>query len=118
VAVRIVIDRDRCVGSGNCLYWAPGTFDLDDDGISIVVDPRGDDEDRIRVAAEGCPTRALTLHPEDQGGPGAAPPAHRQHDRTHVTDQTDQTHVTDHTDHTDKTDQTDDQGASRADRTD
>jgi ferredoxin len=70
MALRIVIDRERCVGSGNCLYWAPGTFDLDDDGVSVVVHPDGDDEDRIRVAAEGCPTRAISL--EDRSGPGPA----------------------------------------------
>ena len=68
MALRIVVDRDRCVGSGNCLYWAPGTFDLDDDGVSTVVDPQGDDEERIRVAAEGCPTRAISV--EDGDGPG------------------------------------------------
>jgi ferredoxin len=68
VALRIVVDRDRCVGSGNCLYWAPGTFDLDDDGVSTVVDPQGDDEERIRVAAEGCPTRSISV--EDGDGPG------------------------------------------------
>ncbi len=61
MALRIVIDGDRCVGSGNCLYWAPATFDLGDDGISVVVDPGGDDDDRIRVAEEGCPTRAITV---------------------------------------------------------
>jgi ferredoxin len=68
VALRIVIDGDRCVGSGNCLYWAPATFDLGDDGISVVVDPGGDDEDRIRVAEEGCPTRAITVDSVHQDG--------------------------------------------------
>ena len=67
MTVRIVIDRDRCVGSGNCLYWAPATFDLGDDGISVVVDPQGDDDDRIRVAVEGCPTRALDPRGQDEG---------------------------------------------------
>jgi ferredoxin len=65
--IRIAIDRDRCVGSGNCLFWAPGTFDLGDDGLALVIDPGGDDEDRIRVAAEGCPTRAISV--EVIGGP-------------------------------------------------
>ncbi len=32
MTIRIEIDRDKCVGSGNCVFWAPGTFDLDDDG--------------------------------------------------------------------------------------
>ncbi|MGO8873076.1 MAG: ferredoxin [Acidimicrobiales bacterium] len=59
--IRIEVDRERCVGSGNCLFWAPGTFTLDDDGISVVIDPSGDDEDRILVAAEGCPTRAISV---------------------------------------------------------
>ena len=61
MTIRIEIDRDRCVGSGNCVFWAPGTFDLDDDGQSVVVDPSGDTEDRIRVAAEGCPSKAISV---------------------------------------------------------
>ncbi len=63
--IRIEIDRDKCVGSGNCLFWAPGTFDLDDDGLSVVIDPSADPEDRIRVAAEGCPSKAITVVSED-----------------------------------------------------
>ena len=63
VEMRIAIDRERCVGSGNCLYWAPGTFDLDDDGHLGGGGPRRVTSERIRVAAEGCPTRAITLEP-------------------------------------------------------
>jgi ferredoxin len=74
--IRIAIDRDRCVGSGNCLFWAPGTFDLGDDGIAVVIDAGGDDEDRIRVAAEGCPTRAISV--EAAGDPVGAEPAGTQ----------------------------------------
>jgi ferredoxin len=39
VAIDIAIDRDTCMGSGNCSFWAPGVFDLDDEGIAIVLDP-------------------------------------------------------------------------------
>lgn len=59
--LRPEVDRHKCVGSGNCLFWAPSTFDLDDEGMAVVVDPDGDDEDRIRVAVDGCPSRALAL---------------------------------------------------------
>jgi len=59
--MRIEIDREACMGSGNCLFWAPGVFDLDDDGIAVVIDPEGAPEDRIVLAADGCPTRAITL---------------------------------------------------------
>jgi len=49
------------MGSGNCLFWAPDTFDLAEDGHAIVVDATATDEDRLRVAAEGCPVGAITL---------------------------------------------------------
>lgn len=61
--MRIEINREVCMGSGNCLFWAPGVFDLDDEGIAIVVDPAGAPEDKILLAVDGCPTRAITLVP-------------------------------------------------------
>ena len=29
MTLQISIDRDACMGSGNCSFWAPGVFDLD-----------------------------------------------------------------------------------------
>ena len=55
------VDWDRCMGSGNCVFWAPETFDLSDDGHAVVLDPGATDEARLRVAAEGCPVGAITL---------------------------------------------------------
>ena len=55
------------MGSGNCSFWAPNTFDLDDDGVAIVINPDGDDASKIQNAANGCPTQAITLS-------AAAPP--------------------------------------------
>ena len=69
--IRIVIDADKCVGSGNCVFWAPNTFDLDDDATSVVIDPAGDPEDRIRVAAEGCPAAAISVEPLEPHSAGA-----------------------------------------------
>jgi ferredoxin len=57
----IRIDWDVCMGSGNCLFWAPDTFDLSDDGHAVVTDPTATDEERLRIAAEGCPTGAISL---------------------------------------------------------
>jgi ferredoxin len=59
--VDVVIDEDRCMGSGNCVYWAPGTFDLGDAGHAIVLDAAATDEGRLRIAAEGCPVGAISL---------------------------------------------------------
>lgn len=55
------IDRDVCMGSGNCVYEAPGAFDLDDDSIAYVVDPAAAPADKVEAAARKCPTRAITI---------------------------------------------------------
>ena len=49
------------MGSGNCSFWAPAVFDLDDDGIAIVIDAAGDTEDKVILAAQGCPTQAIAV---------------------------------------------------------
>lgn len=49
------------MGSGNCEFYAPATFALGDDMVAEVVDPEGDPDERIRLAADGCPTKAIAL---------------------------------------------------------
>ncbi len=61
----VEIDRDVCMGSGNCLYWAPGVFDLDDDSIARVVDATAAAEEKILDAARRCPTHAISVRRGD-----------------------------------------------------
>ncbi len=61
MTLEIRIDRDACMGSGNCSFWAPAVFDLDDEGISVVLDPTAHPEDKVILAAQGCPTQAITV---------------------------------------------------------
>jgi len=61
----IKIDRETCMGSGNCAFWAPGVFDLDDDGIAVVVDATAAGDDKVVLAAQGCPTQAITIFDGD-----------------------------------------------------
>jgi ferredoxin len=61
--MKITIDREKCMGSGNCSFMAPGTFDLDDDLKAVVIDPDGDGPDAVALAADGCPTKAITFDP-------------------------------------------------------
>jgi ferredoxin len=61
MALSISIDREKCMGSGNCSFWAPGVFDLDDDGIAVVLDPEAATEDKIVLAGQGCPTQAISV---------------------------------------------------------
>ena len=54
-----IIDREACMGSGNCLYWAPGVFDLDDAGVAVVTGDLPGNEENVRLAAKNCPTQAI-----------------------------------------------------------
>ena len=49
------------MGSGNCVFWAPDTFDLSDDGHAVVVDAGATDEERLHTAAQGCPVGGSLL---------------------------------------------------------
>ncbi|MFT4123794.1 MAG: ferredoxin [Microbacteriaceae bacterium] len=55
----LAVDRDRCMGSGQCTFYAPHTFDLDELSIAVVVDANGDPADKIQQAIDVCPTRAI-----------------------------------------------------------
>jgi ferredoxin len=61
--VRVVVDRDRCVGSGTCEALAPDVFEVDDDGVLVVrrETPGDGEQSDVRDAVNACPTRALTL---------------------------------------------------------
>ena len=61
MALRITIDRETCIGSGNCVHWSPAVFDQDDEGYAIVIDAAGDTDEKIREAARNCPTRSITV---------------------------------------------------------
>jgi ferredoxin len=74
VHVRVTVDRFRCIGSGNCVYWAPASFALDDEGLSVPNEPTADTLEKLRVAADGCPTRAITVEVVDAGADAGPTP--------------------------------------------
>ena len=59
--MRIEIDRDVCIGTENCSRYAPGTFDVDDEGKVVQIGTDVDSDDAIRTAVESCPTGALSI---------------------------------------------------------
>lgn len=59
--MRIEINREVCIGTENCNRYAPGTFEVDDEGKVHRIDRGGDDEEAIRTAVESCPTGALSI---------------------------------------------------------
>jgi len=61
------VDRNLCVGAGNCVGIAPEVFAMDDEDMAVVVNPKGADEDTIWKAAESCPMDAIILEDETTG---------------------------------------------------
>jgi ferredoxin len=57
----VVIDRDRCMGSGLCITYAPGTFEHDEEARAVLRTPTTDNLDEVRSAVEACPTAAIQL---------------------------------------------------------
>jgi ferredoxin len=59
--VTIQIDRDTCIGSGNCTKVAPEVLDLDDELIATFRDEASGEVDREKLleAVRVCPVYAL-----------------------------------------------------------
>ncbi len=66
-AMKITVERAKCEGHGKCVEVAPKVFKLDEKFISGVVDPKGDSDERIMLAAKVCPTKAIILEEEGTG---------------------------------------------------
>ncbi|MFD9789981.1 ferredoxin [Streptomyces sp. NPDC059070] len=61
--MRISIDKDVCIGAGQCALTAPSVFTQDDDGFSELLPGRedGGGDPMAREAARACPVQALSI---------------------------------------------------------
>lgn len=65
-AVRVRVDRDSCIGVGNCVAYAPTVFELDEENKAVVLDPASVDDDTLLEAAKSCPESAILVE-DDEG---------------------------------------------------
>ncbi|MFI9389967.1 ferredoxin [Streptomyces bauhiniae] len=59
----IEIDKDLCIGAGQCTLAVPSVFTQDDDGYSTLL-PGAEDgagSPMLREAARACPVGAITV---------------------------------------------------------
>ncbi|MEM9131433.1 MAG: ferredoxin [Actinomycetota bacterium] len=59
--VEVAVDTDVCVGSGQCEFAAPETFEVGDDGYALVVGDRYLPRALALDLAERCPSQAIKL---------------------------------------------------------
>jgi ferredoxin len=62
--MKVFIDQDKCVASGQCVLAAADVFDQrDEDGVVILLNPNPPAElaDDVRQAAAVCPALAIRV---------------------------------------------------------
>ncbi|QNP68438.1 ferredoxin [Streptomyces roseirectus] len=61
--MKVELDTDKCVASGQCVLTAMDVFDQDDDGIVVLLaeEPGADQLDDVREAVAVCPAAAIRL---------------------------------------------------------
>lgn len=64
--LRVIVDREACIGAADCVAAAPTVFQLDQSRRVTLLEPMSVDARTIRRAAERCPTDAIIL--EDEHG--------------------------------------------------
>jgi ferredoxin len=55
------IDHELCYGAQNCSLVAPGAFEHDEDGKSVVADLSKATPAQLREAEAGCPAMAILV---------------------------------------------------------
>ncbi len=58
---KVFVIRDKCISAASCVAIAPQVFELDEEGIATVISQDGNDDDTKLLAAQSCPTAAITV---------------------------------------------------------
>lgn len=62
--MKVIVDQDACVASGQCVLTAAGVFDQrEEDGIVVLLaeNPPAEAADDVREAASLCPALAIRI---------------------------------------------------------
>lgn len=60
--MRVSVDGERCVGSGQCVDFAPQVFRQSEAGMSQVIrQPSAEQEAAVREAWDSCPVMAIEI---------------------------------------------------------
>ncbi len=59
------VSENLCIGCGACAAIAPEIFELNDNGVSEVINALDEENiEKAKEAEESCPTNAITVNEE------------------------------------------------------
>jgi ferredoxin len=64
--MKVRVDRNLCIGVGNCVAYTPTVFALDEENKAVVLNPSSVDDKTLLGAAESCPENAIIVE-DDEG---------------------------------------------------
>jgi ferredoxin len=62
--MKVVVDQDKCISSGNCVLNASAVFDQrDEDGVVVLLNenPPAEQADNVRQAVAECPAAVISI---------------------------------------------------------
>jgi ferredoxin len=62
--MKVVVDKDKCVGAGQCVITASDVFDQDEDDATVILlqeNPAPELYEEVRQAASLCPALAIQV---------------------------------------------------------
>jgi ferredoxin len=60
--MKVKVDQDTCIGSGNCEATAPAVFEVKNGKSQVKVDTVApEQEERVKEAVDGCPVEAISI---------------------------------------------------------
>ena len=66
--MKVVLNRDACIGCGACAALCENIFEIDNEWLSVVKkqEVEGEDIELARDAIESCPTGAIELEENEE----------------------------------------------------
>ncbi len=59
--MKVKVNEDACIGCGACMAICEDVFEMNDEGLSVVIQNPVDEsvEEEVKDAIESCPTGAI-----------------------------------------------------------
>ncbi len=66
--MKVILNRDACIGCGACAALCEDIFEIDNEGLSVVKkeEVKDDEVELTRDAVDSCPTGAITLEENEE----------------------------------------------------